>query len=279
MPTVRRHRPSQWASKRRFSTVKVASRRGIRVGFNTNGTLLDRERAASLLAAGVDWLHVSVDGATAETFEAIRHGAHHDVVVEHLRGLLALRRELGRVRPFVQLNTVAMRGNLHELAALVRLAADLGVDRLWFQGLSHDFRDVEQDPDFLQIRSWTDRNLPDVDELRAATGEAARLAAELGLDVRFPADGDGDGEGDGAPRSAGEPGCDWPWRSAYVTYDGRVQACCMLMGRDRGVMGSIGDTPFGELWRGEPYRDLREQLTTDEPPDMCAGCAVYRRRF
>jgi radical SAM protein with 4Fe4S-binding SPASM domain len=216
---------------------------------------------------------VSIDDATAETFEAIRHGAQHDVVVEHLRGLLRVRGRLGLTRPFVQLNTVAMRGNLHELTALVRLAADLGVDRLWFQGLSHDFRDVEQDPEFLQIRSWTDVHLPDAEELRRATGEAARLAAELGVDIRFPADGED------APRAAGEPGCDWPWRSAYVTYDGRVQACCMLMGRDRGVVGSIGDQPFGEVWNDEPYQRLREQLVRDEPPDMCAGCAVYHRRF
>lgn len=45
--------------------VSSASARGIVVGFNTNATLLTRAKAAQLIDAGLGWLHVSIDGATA----------------------------------------------------------------------------------------------------------------------------------------------------------------------------------------------------------------------
>src|SRR3712207_7006949 len=42
-----------------FEMVEYATARGIRTGFNTNGTFLTRQAAERLVRAGVDWLHVS----------------------------------------------------------------------------------------------------------------------------------------------------------------------------------------------------------------------------
>ena len=53
----------------------TSASRGIRVGFNTNATLLTRARAERLVVAGLDWLCISLDGATAATYESIRDGA------------------------------------------------------------------------------------------------------------------------------------------------------------------------------------------------------------
>jgi MoaA/NifB/PqqE/SkfB family radical SAM enzyme len=45
--------------------VAYAAARGIAVGFNTNAQLLTPERSRELVEAGVAWMHVSVDGASA----------------------------------------------------------------------------------------------------------------------------------------------------------------------------------------------------------------------
>src|SRR4051794_4959538 len=55
--------------------VGLAVDRRITVGFNTNATLLTRRRADQLVASGVDWLHVSLDGATKAGYETVRDGA------------------------------------------------------------------------------------------------------------------------------------------------------------------------------------------------------------
>jgi radical SAM protein with 4Fe4S-binding SPASM domain len=255
--------------------VTEASSRGIRVGLNTNGTLLTAAKSRALIAAGLDWIHVSIDGACQETFADIRVGGRLDTVVGHLRELLAARAELGLGRPRVQMNTVLMRRNASELNALLDLAADVGVDRVWIQGLSHDFADVGEDETFVSIRAWTAAQQLGDDQLDTLLADAAHRADQLGLDLRLP-----DAPANSLPRLAGEPGCDWPWRSAYVGYDGTVQPCCMLMGHDRGVLGNVHDQPLSSIWRSAEYDSLREGLRSEhDPPDICRGCAVYRRRF
>jgi radical SAM protein with 4Fe4S-binding SPASM domain len=254
--------------------VVEATRRGIRVGLNTNGTLLTPAKSRGLIAAGLDWLHVSVDGACEETFADIRVGGHLDSVLRNLRQLVSARAELGVERPRVQMNTVIMRRNAAELDAIVDLAADVGVDRLWIQGLSHDFDDVSDDETFVKIRRWTAGQQLADDELETLLAGAAHRAAELGLELRLP----------DVPttqrRRAGERGCDWPWRAAYVGYDGTVQPCCMVMGHQRGVLGNIHEEPLSSIWRGPEYGAFRERLVSDDdPPDICRGCAVYRHRF
>lgn len=254
--------------------IAEAVRRGIEVGFNSNGTLLTRERSDRLIAAGLNWLHVSIDGARPETFAEIRRGGQLDKVVANLRALVTARADAERAHPWIQMNTVLMRANHREVDALVRLAADIGVDRLWIQGLSHEFTDVAGDPAFIEIGRWTDRQLLRPDEVERMLGEAAALARRLGLDLRLPAAGSSDGG-----RRPGERGCDWPWRSAYVSHDGGVQPCCMLMGRHRGRVGNVHEQPLSELWRQPDYVELRAGLLGDDPPAICQGCSVYRHRF
>src|SRR3954462_6282126 len=76
--------------------VELAKVRGIQVGFNRNAMLLTRARADRLVALGLDWLHVSLDGATAATHEGIRDGADFDRITGKLRGRIAARAAAGR---------------------------------------------------------------------------------------------------------------------------------------------------------------------------------------
>lgn len=259
--------------------VAAASARGLRVGFNTNGTLLTHRRIEALLDAHPTWVHVSVDGARPETFEAIRDGARFGPVVRNLRRLVEHRAARGTPDPHIQLNTVLMRSNLDELPDIVRLAADIGVDRMWLQALSHDFSDAGDDVAYVAIRSFTRAEAVWADgrpegELFA---EARRIADEAGLDLRLP--DQPDPAATSAPNGEPQLPCDWPWTGAYVTHDGVVQPCCMVMGDDRVSLGRLGDGPFDAIWRGDAYAAFREALCSDEPPAVCRGCSWYRRVF
>lgn len=288
--------------------VAAAKDRGIRVGFNTNGTLLTVPKAEALVATGLDWLHVSVDGATPATFEHIRDGARFPQVVRNLRRLVAVRERLGSATPTIQLNTVLMRTNLDELDDLVRLAVDVGVDRMWIQSLSHDFSDTAADPGhagesrpgcgdggchddepldqatqtaYVEIRRFTEAEA--VWAERGAVPEtldrARCLATELGLELRLPDDGAPPEDGGAVPGAEPELPCDWPWAGVYVTHAGKVQPCCMVMGEDRAVLGDLSGEPFEQLWNGAAYRDFRAALLSDRPPAVCRGCSWYRHVF
>ncbi|HVM41394.1 MAG TPA: radical SAM protein [Acidimicrobiia bacterium] len=255
--------------------IRYASDRGITVGFNTNGTLLTRDRARRLVDAGLSWLHVSLDGATAETYESIRDGARFEKVCANIAGLVEVKRELGSPTPEVQLVFVAMHRNVAELPDLVRLAHRLGVDDVWVQNLSHTFSDTDPAGAYVGIRTFTEGEAlwvgrGDDDVFAPARDEADRL----GVTLRLPGRGS-----DPRERPTGEPACDWPWRSAYVAHDGVVQPCCMVMGSDRAEMGRLSEASFDEIWSGDAYRDFRSRLLGDEPPDVCRGCSLYHRTF
>src|SRR5829696_1185166 len=84
-----------------LAMIRHAKARGVRVGFNTNATLLTQRKARSLIDSGVDWLHVSLDGADAQTFESIRSGASFETVCANLAGLNNLKQQLGKRTPWV----------------------------------------------------------------------------------------------------------------------------------------------------------------------------------
>jgi len=260
-----------------FQMLEYAAERGIRMGFNTNGTLLTRERSRRLIELGVDWLHISLDGATPATYEGIRDGSDFERVQANVVGLVETMRALGANRPDISLVFVAMRRNVRELPELVRRAAEWGVPRVWVQNLSHSFSDTDPFGAYRGIREfhrdealWAARN-SEAEQLFAAS---AALADELAIDLRLPRLQ----APPSVPRAEGAPGCHWPFEAAYVTHDSKVQPCCMVMGSDRAVLGQAG-RGFAEVWNGKAYREFRAALLTDEPPEVCVGCSLYRRVF
>jgi radical SAM protein with 4Fe4S-binding SPASM domain len=264
--------------------VEYATTREIKVGFNTNGTLLDRATADRLIGAGLTWLHVSLDGATSATYEDVRHGpgltprpGQFDRVVRNLRGLIDARRAAGSTTPRVHLVFVAMRRNIDELERLVDLAAEIGVDELFVQNLSHDFGDAAASARYRQLHDYVEEEALFGGRLEAAESvfERARArAGELGISIRLPRLAERP-----VQRRPGEPGCTWPWDSAYVTHRGDVQPCCMVMGSDRARLGSLDADAFAGVWHGTPYQEFRKRLLGDDPPEVCRGCSLYRGVF
>jgi radical SAM protein with 4Fe4S-binding SPASM domain len=252
--------------------IAAAVGRDVRVGFNSNGTLLTRRRARELVESGLDWLHVSLDGASSTVYESIREGASFDRVVGNLAGLVRAKRELASTTPWIRVVFVAMRRNVADLPELARLLARIGVDELRVQNLSHDFADTDPAGAYREIREFTaDQALwteEDTAQARSAFATTARIAASAGLKLRVPALTD-----------AGGGNCTWPWDAAYVTSAGLVQPCCMVMGDDRVVLGDLNRSSFAEIWHGPAYQDFRRRLDSAEPPEVCRGCALYRHTF
>ncbi len=259
-----------------IAMVAYAAARGIDVGFNTNGTLLTRRIAERLVDAGLAWLHISLDGATAGTYEGIRDGARLAHVERNVRGLVELMRARRAQRPALSLVLVAMRRNVAELTGVVRLAAEWGVPTVRVQNLAHSFSDTEREGAYRAIREFTEAEALWQGDMPAdaAFAEARRVAEASGVALRLPTV-----EPAAPARPPGTPGCVWPWTGAYVRHDGGVQPCCMLMGEDRGVLGDVRTASFATVWAGSVYERFREALEGDRPPEVCRGCSMYRGVF
>jgi len=256
--------------------VRYAKQRGVRVGFNSNATLLNARRAAELVDSGLDWLHVSIDGAQAATYEGIRDGASFDTVVGNLAGLAEAKRAAGSATPWIRAVFVAMRRNVAQLPELVALLGRIGVSELRVQNLSHSFADTDPAGAYQEIREYAQEEAlwggDDESAAADAFAQAREAAARAGITLRLPVTGS-------RPDAPTTGRCGWPWEAAYVTSAGVVQPCCMVMGDDRIALGRLSEQSFPEIWGGSAYREFRRRLAGDDPPDVCRGCALYQGTF
>jgi MoaA/NifB/PqqE/SkfB family radical SAM enzyme len=261
-----------------FEMVERAVARGIKVSTNTNLTLLTARRAEQCVTSGLAELHASIDGATAETYERIRVRAHFDRIIRNLEGLVEARRRLGRTTPQIRMVVVAMRQNLHEFPDLVRLAHRLSIDSVFVQHLCHDFGESSLPAPYRPMRDFVeDETLlnEDHDRIKQFFREARETARELGVNLRLPRTQ----SRTHPPDTPGPERCDWPWRGAYVSYQGMAMPCCMVATPDRISLGDLAASGAEAVWNGAAYRAFRDALSSPTPPEVCRSCAIYSGTF
>jgi radical SAM protein with 4Fe4S-binding SPASM domain len=257
-----------------FRMVAYARSKGIDVSTNSNLTLLTEVRAQACVQSGLSTLHISIDGATAEVYEGIRHGASFQKVLRNLDRIVAAKKALRSSTPALRIVMVLMRANLPQLAQIVRLAHAHGVFEIFVQHLSHDFGESQLPAPYIPMRDFYSAQtlLNEDPHLINECFESARAcAAELGVHLRLPALE--------APHSSGSYGCDWPWRGAYLTYRGDALPCCMVGTADRFNLGNMLAEGIKPVWEGPAYQKLRHALASAEPPEICRSCSIYRQTF
>jgi radical SAM protein with 4Fe4S-binding SPASM domain len=230
------------------------------------------------VTSGLEWLHVSLDGATPRTYEQIRVRSRFDRVVRNLKLIMRARERLGSVRPHFRLVVVVMRQNLHELPALVRLAHAWSVDTIFVQHLCHDFGESTLPAQYRPMRKFIQaQTLLTEKPQRVARyfAEARQTAQELNVDLRLPQTQ----PRAHPPYTPGPQRCDWPWRGAYISYRGQAMPCCMVATPDRINFGDMTEEGVAAVWNNAAYETFRERLASEQPPEICRSCSVYNRTF
>jgi MoaA/NifB/PqqE/SkfB family radical SAM enzyme len=261
-----------------FDMVAHASARGIKVSTNTNMTVMTDEHARRCIDSGLDTLHVSIDAANAADYETVRVGARLPLVLRNLRRVTEHRARSGNGRPHIVLVAVLMRSTLGGLPDLVRLAAELGVDSMSVQQLCHDFSEDSLPPRYLPMRTFIDGEMlgeADRPAVESVFAVARAQASAAGLPLRLPRLV----QRIHGPDVPGPARCDWPWRGAYVSYDGKAMPCCMVATPDRAQLGDMVAEGVASVWTNEAYTAFRAGLASPDPPQVCAGCAIYRGTF
>lgn len=86
--------------------VRYAKQKGIQeVSTLTNGLKLDEAMFAEIMDAGIDWITISFDGL-GETYEQIRRPAKYARAVEKIANYARIKREAGRVKPLIKVQSV-----------------------------------------------------------------------------------------------------------------------------------------------------------------------------
>jgi radical SAM protein with 4Fe4S-binding SPASM domain len=218
----------------------------------TNGSVMSDAVCDKLLDLPTD-ICFSIDGATASVFEGIRVASSFDRVVANIRKLTSRRRV--KTKALVA-RTVVTKDNASQLADIVRLVSDLGLDRLTFQLVLCGWgkNDIEalnapkRVEDLPQLQSYID--------LARAEADKRRLPVYFQSEERY----------------SRTRKCAWPWRSAYIASNGDVVPCCILADSDTAKMGNVFVDDFATIWNSQAYQDLRRGIRDHQLPNYCKGC-------
>ena len=146
-----------------FELLELMEQKQLDVHLITNGMLLTPEMLSTFKQLGVKMM-VSIDGATAGTFEGIRTGASFETVVQSAR-------DCAREGLLEAINTTISRTNYAEIPGILELAGSIGVEKVTFIGLK-------------PCQDYSAQFLPP-QEYGAAIELVCQAAAQTGLDFFF----------------------------------------------------------------------------------------------
>jgi MoaA/NifB/PqqE/SkfB family radical SAM enzyme len=212
------------------------------------------------LAAGIDTIYLSLDGATPETNDRLRgvRGSHARIL-EAAKAVLSMQK---RGTPRVFFNMTVSRANMHELPAMAELTHDAGVSGLTIQP-AQVFDQVGLAPD---------------PELTLSPGDAKELDSLLREVVKnhptlIPLPSDYLGHMPGfvcEPSRALDLPCVAGYLHAVVGSTGRVYPCPV----EFTAMGSVKDSSLGEIWFGARAQEVRRRIADGDHPPCWFNCVV-----
>jgi MoaA/NifB/PqqE/SkfB family radical SAM enzyme len=261
--------------------VGAAKRLGGRVEAITNGMLLDGGTADALIAAGLDSLWVSIDGATPECYVDVRTQGDLPRVFSNLERLRDLKIERRSEVPEIGISFVAMRRNLEELPEVLRLEHRIGARKFLVTNV------YPHTPELLgeilyrrsigeALWSRSEIRMTRMDPQRETAGLLDQMVHGLygprleGAEVLWPSDS-----------------CPFISRgSVCVRWDGRVSPCLPLLhshasyleARLRAVaahaFGSVRERGLLEIWASPEYAAFRARLEEFDfsPCTACNSC-------
>ncbi len=222
-----------------FDLIGYACQKGIYTSTSTNAHFLDDENARKTVSSGLHRLIISLDGTDQQTYEDYRRGGDLEKVLSGIRNVVKWKRKLRSSRPYLVIQFLVMKNNEHQIAAVKKLAGELGADRL--------------DLKTAQLAGYKDghRRIPSNPKYS-----------------RYERDGLNGWKVKGRMRNR----CLRMWTGAVITWDGRVVPCCFDKDATH-QLGALTETGFADIWKGEACKAFRRKVFSERNKiDICRNC-------
>ncbi len=244
---------------------------GMYVAVATNGTLITKEKAREMKKAGIQYVQISVDGATAETHDNFRGipGAFNRTI-KGIKNVVA-------EDFFVNISTTATHFDYKEIPRIISLCEELGVD--WFMAynfvptgrgkfmIEHDLTPKEREE---LLQSLWERLKTSKISILSTAPQFARIALQSekgGAEKIHPThfyNAPTHGKLEGLAEFIG--GCGAGRFYVAIKPNGDIEPCVFFPLK----VGNIKDDDFEELWRNSKvFKDLRNK---DALKDNCGSC-------
>ncbi len=254
--------------------IDLCQEHGVFLNLTTNGTFprLGARAWAERIVPVTSDVKISWNGATKATQEAVMVGSNWERVLDNVRTFIEVRdahAAAGGNRCRVTFQLTFLEINTAELPDIVKLAAELGVDRVKGHHLWAHFDAIQE----LSMRRST--------ESIERWNRSVRAAVQVAEDHRLPNGEkvlldnifvlDADATEDLAP---GGP-CPFLGQEAWVSAEGRFNPCCApdAQRRTLGEFGDLGEVSIRDVWRGDAYQRLMASYMSRA---LCLSCNMRK---
>jgi len=233
--------------------------------FNDNFEEVNEDLIREIMEIGVDRIEVSMDGASKETYEKIKAGCDFNKVMNNLRTLLQLKREMNFPIPEICFHYIITTFNVHEMPQFVELIHSLGDRNSLGPGSYINFSGLLEFKEIMDLVAEVPTEIMQTVE---------KKAKELNIGVMWTHHS----HQEKPPITK----C-VAWSEPYVLMGGYVVSCCgVLMCNRRPFLrkhsfGNLLQEPFKDIWCSERYRKFRQMVPKPkgEIPILCKGCRVF----
>ena len=221
--------------------IRYAKSKGISVSISSNLSInLDRLQVEALIRSGLDRLIVSCDGCNQNTYEKYRYGGNFKKVLDNMRLLLEVQRQLKSKKPYIEWQYLLTSKNENFVREARFISKKIGIKFFSICSLIIPFGWPKE-----KFMHW----LPST--VRAS--EYPNLSLH---DICDP--------------------CRWLWRSMVVNWDGTVSPCCYL-GDKYTDFGDLKKDSLFDIWNGSWYRTARRLFKERKmQPIVCSQCSVFK---
>jgi len=112
-----------------FEYVAYAKSKGLTdVVLNSNANLMDEDSSRRIIDAGLDAIYIGIDAHHKHTYDKVRVGGDHDLVVRNVQGLIRMKEKMGAENPKVFVQFVVMDVNEAEKDDFVKFWSEQGAN-------------------------------------------------------------------------------------------------------------------------------------------------------
>ncbi|MDC7225819.1 MAG: radical SAM protein [Spirochaetales bacterium] len=263
--------------------IKKVKKRGWRAELITSGTLLSEEMSRNLIDAGLDFIWVSLDGATPESYKNVRLGNMLPGILENLKGLRKLKAFNLAPGPQIGIAFVAMQNNINELPGLIDICRRIDAKNLSVSNVLPFTEDLLPERLYkLSSGNWGKGDLridfprmdatPEIADLvqKAASAGGWYSIAGNELDHRIGV-------------------CPFIKKASLsIRWDGKISPCTPLFYDSESYLentlrkskachfGDVNHDSLAAVWLKDEYRALRRKLQFEEfsPCTVCNSCEM-----
>ncbi len=261
-----------------FEKVRYVASFGSDVNLSSNGTLLDERRCRETIESGIKSIGISLDASTEETFKEVRPPGGLPDIIENVKRLCRMKKEMGAARPLVKLSFGIMRQNLHEVPLFPDVAAECGVDEIVMhpviymsqqakESMEVPRKEIEEQVEIARQKA-EEHGIPFswwyLDPMTYLMSLDYERMAQIKTPVHLKPK---DANGNGAKKK--KHFCFFLWRNAMVQGEGEVFPCCYMTNIK---LGKVQNGNLNEA-RGHPtLNEMRRGMFEGEAPAPCQQC-------